>query len=265
MDGTPGVITLTTDFGPAGPFVGIMKGVLLGHAPGARVIDLTHEVAPWGTAEAAFWVARSYAWFPRGTVHVVVVDPGVGTERAILACTHDGHVFIAPDNGILPAIAGPGTALHALAADWPGRRGWPAPGNTFHGRDLFAPLAAVFATGAARPADIGPPFATPVPSTLPRATRDGDVVTGSVVALDRWGNLITTIDAALLAGIPHPRVAIGHREVRVYPTYGAAPPGALLALVSSFGTLEIAWREGNAAQLLGLAHGARVTVSPGTP
>jgi hypothetical protein len=260
-----GLVTLTTDFGLAGPFAGILKAVILRHAPAAQVIDLTHQVAPFQPGEAGFWVGRSYRQFPPGSVHLVVVDPGVGTERAILACAHDGHVFLAPDNGILPMIAGPAARLHALAPDWPGRRGWPAPGHTFHGRDIFAPLAAAFIAGQAAPADIGPPVARPVPAPIAPATRAGGRVTGTVAAIDTWGNLVTNIDAALLEGLAHPRVAIAHRELPLTTTYGAAPPGALLALVNSFGTVEVAWREGNAAAMLGLAHGAPVTVSAGTP
>ena len=136
------VITLTTDFGAAGPFVGVMKAVVLQHAPAARIHDLTHHIAPWQPGEAGFWLSRCYRYFPAGSVHVVVVDPGVGTTRAILACAWDGHLFLAPDNGVLPMVVGPGAILHALSSGWLDAQGWPAPSQTFHGRDIFAPLAA---------------------------------------------------------------------------------------------------------------------------
>ncbi len=257
------VITLTTDFGSAGPFVAIMKAVIGRHAPGAAIADLTHQVAPCNPGEAGFWIAHSYRHFPAGSVHVAVVDPGVGTARAILAAIHDDHVFLAPDNGILPMIIPEGTPLHALADDWPGRRAWPAASASFHGRDIFAPLAAALLAGTARPADIGPQRRHPVAAALPPASRHDGVVTGQVVALDNWGNLITNIGAALIAGLPTPRISIGHRNVRLFATYGEAPPGALLALVNSFGVVEIAWREGNAAELLQVGRGAQVSVSTG--
>jgi S-adenosylmethionine hydrolase len=256
----PPVITLTTDFGDAGPFVAVMKAVIRQHAPDAPIADLTHRVPPFRHAEAGFWLARCYAYYPAGSVHVVVVDPGVGTARAILACAFDGHAFVAPDDGTLPGIVGTGASLHALAPDWPGRRDWPAPSNTFHGRDVFAPLAAMLWSGRAKPADIGPAARDPVPSPIapPSVTPDG--VAGTVVAIDTWGNLITNIEGASIAHLREPRVSAGHRELRLVATYGAAPPGALVALVNSFGTVEIAWREGNAAQMLNLGHGAPVTV-----
>jgi len=257
-------ITLTTDFGAAGPFVAMMKAVLQRYAPQAPLIDLTHQVAPCDPGEAGFWIARSWAWFPAGSVHVAVVDPGVGTARAILAAAHGGHLFLAPDNGILPMIVPAGTPLHALAADWPGRRDWPQPARTFHGRDIFAPLAAALWSASARPADIGPQVRHPVPGAVPAARRQGDAVTGRVVALDNWGNLITNIDAGLIAGLPSPRISLDHRDIRLFDTYGDAPPGALLALVNSLGVVEIAWREGNAAALLGMGRGATVTVRAGT-
>ena len=254
------VITLTTDFGDAGPFVAVMKAVIRRHAPDAPIADITHRVPPFRHSEAGFWLSRAYSWFPAGSVHVVVVDPGVGTERAIVAAAFDGHVFVAPDNGTLPAIVGTGATLHALAPDWPGRRDWPAPSSTFHGRDVFAPLAAALWSGRAKPADIGPAVRDPVPSPVAPPTTAPDGVTGTIVAMDTWGNLVTNIDGASIAHLHDPRVGIGHRDLRLVTTYGAAPPGALVALVTSFGTVEIAWREGSAAEMLNVGHGAPVTV-----
>lgn len=256
-------ITLTTDFGAAGPYVAMMKAVIRRHAPEAQVADLTHEVAPCNPGEAGFWIAHSYRYFPAGSLHLAVVDPGVGTRRAILAAAHDGHLFLAPDNGLLPLVLPETVPLYALAEDWPGRRDWPAPSRSFHGRDIFAPLAAALLCGQARPADIGPQLYEPVPAALPAAQRSGDSISGQVVTIDHWGNLITNIDAALLEQIAAPRISIGHRDLPLRHSYGEAPPGALLALVNSLGVVEIAWREGNAAAMLGLGRGAAVQVSAG--
>jgi S-adenosylmethionine hydrolase len=254
------VITLTTDFGQGGPFAAVMKAVILARAPDAQVVDLTHHITPCRPGEAGFWLSRCYRYFPGGSVHVAVVDPGVGTERAILACAWDGHVFLAPDNGILPMIAGPDARVHALSAEWLQRQDWAAPSHTFHGRDIFAPLAAGMLTGVVRPADIGPPAPRQALPALPPPSKAGGSVTGRVAAIDTWGNLITNIDSTLLDGLQDPRITIGKHELGLVTTYGAAPAGGLLALVNSFGVVEIAVREGNAAQTLRLGHGAPVTV-----
>jgi S-adenosylmethionine hydrolase len=255
------LLTLTTDFGDAGPFVGVMKAVILAHAPDARIHDLDHHIAPCQPGEAGFWLARCYRYFPAGSVHVAVVDPGVGTTRAILACEFDGHLFLAPDNGILPMVTGTGARLHALSSDWLARQDWPAPSATFHGRDIFAPLAAAFLKGRARPADIGPEPPHSVPAAVPSPVQAPGGVSGCVVAIDSWGNLITNIERAMLAPLSDARVSIANREIRLTETYGTAAPGALLALINSFGVLEIAWREGNAARMLGISHGATVRVT----
>ncbi len=258
------VITLTTDFGSSGPFAGVMKAVIRQHAPAADIADLTHDIAPYAPGEAGFWLVRCFRYFPAGSVHVAVVDPGVGTQRAILACAWDDHVFLAPDNGILPMIAGADARLHALSADWLRQQNWPSPSHTFHGRDIFAPLAAVFLSGRAKPHDIGPlAQAAAPPAIAPPTTAPDGMVTGCVAAIDTWGNLITNIDAALIDPLSAPRISIGHRELKLTTTYGSAPPGTLLALINSLDVLEIAWREGNAAQMLQVGRGTRVTVTAG--
>ena len=256
-------ITLTTDFGDAGPFVGVMKAVIRRYAPAAEIADLTHRVAPCVPAEAGFWLSRSYRYFPAGSVHVAVVDPGVGTARAILACAWDGHLFLAPDNGILPMIAPPGTPMHRLSDAWAARQDWPRPSRTFHGRDIFAPLAAMLASGKVLPADIGP-ACEPLPPAAPAAVRNADgTLSGCVVAIDTWGNLISNIDAALIRALPAPSITIAGHSLRLADTYGSAQPGNLLALVNSFDVLEIACRDGHAAQRLGVRHGERINVSGG--
>jgi S-adenosylmethionine hydrolase len=260
-----GIITLTTDFGLKGPFVGVMKGAILSQLPSAVIVDLTHEIPPHWPIEAGFWLARSYAYFPAGSVHIAVVDPGVGTRRNIIAGEVDGHLFLAPDNGLLqPLLSQPGARCHRLAEDWRARQGWPVPSSTFHGRDIFAPLAAGLAAGRFTISDIGPPAGELVPSLLEEPLCSEQEIRGSVVAIDNFGNLVTNIEAALLARLRKAEVLAGGRRINLCRTYGEAQPGDFLALVNSFGVLEIARAEGNAAEGLGLGRGAPVTVVSAT-
>ncbi|MDP6675212.1 MAG: SAM-dependent chlorinase/fluorinase, partial [Gammaproteobacteria bacterium] len=200
------IITLTTDFGQKGPFVAVMKGAVLQHAPEAHIIDLTHEIHVHWPAEAGFWLGRAYRYFPTGTIHVAVVDPGVGTERNIVAVEFDNHIFLAPDNGLLPTIFSTPGELRAwrLSEQWRAGRGWPQPSNTFHGRDIFAPLAAELATGLIKPADIGPRVHELIPSLLDEPLVSHDQIHGMVVTIDHFGNLITNIDQRLLADFNAP-------------------------------------------------------------
>lgn len=264
------IITLITDFGHKGPFVGVMKGVILSRHPAARIVDITHEIPAHWPIEAGFWLARSYRYFPAGTVHVAVVDPGVGTARSIIAAEHGGHVFLAPDNGLLapvlaaPAVPGSTTRCHRLAEDWRARQNWPGPSSTFHGRDIFAPLAAELAAGRVAVADIGPRADDLVPSLLDDPVVGENEVRGTVVAIDNFGNLITNIDGALLAGFRKAEVLTAGHRLPVRRTYGDCRPGQFLALVNSFGVLEIARAEGSAAESLGIGRGAPVTVANAT-
>src|SRR5579872_7198564 len=151
-----GVITITTDFGHQGPFVGVMKGVILTRFPAARLIDLTHEIVVHWPAEAGFWLVRAFAYFPPGTVHVAVIDPGVGTSRDILAVSAQQHVFLAPDNGLLaPVVAShPDSEVIRFDALQLARFGVHRPSATFHGRDIFAPIAAELAAGRCAPGEL---------------------------------------------------------------------------------------------------------------
>ena len=162
-------------------------------------------------AEAGFWLARSYRYFPAGTVHVAVVDPGVGTERNIIALDYDKHVFLAPDNGLLMAVIGEETDYRAwrLSDEWLAKQGWPLPSATFHGRDIFAPLAAGIATDAIAPGDIGPATTDLVPSLLEEPDVSESEIRGVVVTIDHFGNLITNIDASLVADMQLPQVQGG--------------------------------------------------------
>ncbi len=256
------VITLTTDFGHKGPFVAIMHGVMLSRAPQAKIIDLTHDIHVHWPAEAGFWLSRSYQYFPQGSVHVAVVDPGVGTDRNIVALEFNGHVFLAPDNGLLPdqLTGDPAARVFRLDETWRGAQNWPEPSNTFHGRDIFAPLAAELITGRTQPADIGDQVTDLVPSLLDMPELGHQEVRGTVIALDHFGNLITNIESACLAGLARPQVEAGGKQFPLQKTYGQSRPGDFLALLNSFGVLEIARAQGSAADALGLGRGAPVLV-----
>lgn len=249
-----GVITLLTDFGVSDPFVGILHGVILSRFPGARVVDLCHGVAAQGVEEAAFWLTGSCSWFSPGTVHVAVVDPEVGTARAALLVSARGQLFLAPDNGLLGELA------HAPAAEVRHvdleRVGLGEPSRTFHGRDVFAPLAAELAAGRLRFEDVGPP-GTARRLELPAVPH--------VVSIDRFGNLITNLEGSALRAFARPVVVLAGREVAVAGTYAEVPDQEPVALVSSFDTLEIAVRNGNAASYFGVQRGAAVFLREATP
>ncbi len=248
-----GVITITTDFGHQGPFVGVMKGVMLTRLPEARIIDLTHEIVVHWPAEAGFWLARAFGYFPPGTVHVAVVDPGVGTSRDIIAVTASGHVFLAPDNGLLAPVVdrNPGASVVKLTAARLSHFGIHAPSATFHGRDIFAPIAAELAAGRCVPSDLGERQSSVIPAWVDEPTVERGAVSGVVITIDHFGNLITNIDAALIQALPNPRVHAGNHTFQLLRTYGDTQPGQYLALVNSFGVIEIARAEQSAADGLG--------------
>src|SRR5690606_16440176 len=178
----PGVVSLLTDFGLADPYVGIVKGVIAREAPGVTVIDLTHAVPPQDVELAALWLEQAYGWFPSGTVHLCVVDPGVGTARAALAARAGEHWFVAPDNGVLSAVLGRESSSEVRRIDASALR-LTVSSRTFHGRDVFAPVAARLASGALRLAEIGPPHA-PLRLARREPRRDGAEVLGEVIADD---------------------------------------------------------------------------------
>jgi S-adenosylmethionine hydrolase len=257
-----GVITITTDFGHQGPFVGVIKGCILKRFPEARLIDLTHEIVVHWPAEAGFWLARAFGYFPGGTVHAAVVDPGVGTSRSIVAVCADGHYFLAPDNGLLaPVVARCEDPLVVrLGAAQLARLGIHRPSATFHGRDIFAPVAAELASGHCRIEELGDVVKTLVPAWVEDPTVESRSVTGVIITIDHFGNLITNIDAALIERFRLPLVHAGNHAFPLVRTYGDKQPGEYLALVNSFGVIEIARAENSAAEGLGLSRGAPVVV-----
>ena len=251
-----GVVTLLTDFGLSDPFVGVMTGVILSRFPSARVVDLCHGIRAQAVAEAAFWLERCYHWFPPGTVHVAVVDPGVGSTRRILAAALLGHYFLVPDNGLLGQRLqdSPETRVHEVDV---ARLGLPAPSATFHGRDVFAPLAAALASGAQRLDAVGP-CAVARPCLLAAPVVTPDTISGEVVTVDRFGNLLTNLDEPLALAAQANHVEVAGRRIPLHRTYSDIGPGQLLALVNAFGVIEIAERDGSAERALGVGRGALV-------
>lgn len=231
------IVTLLTDFGYADSFAAEMKGVLLSGCPDAELVDISHAIEPFAVEQAAFCLGHAYRAFPKGTIHLAVVDPGVGGVRRPLILCADGHLFVGPDNGLfsLPAAADP--AFRAFAIDYDSRRASP----TFHGRDLFAPSAARLACGQA-PARLGRRLERIVrlPDLAPRPLPNGEGWSGRIIRSDRFGNMLTNLPAALLTGLAQPEVRLGaHRIRRWARTYGEAPAGKPAALVNSQGLIEI--------------------------
>ncbi len=253
---TSGIVTLLTDFGVEQPFVGVMKGVIYGRFPAARIVDLAHGIQPQNVAEGSFWLERSYEWFPSGTVHLAVVDPGVGGERAALVAESGGHAFVGPDNGLFGFLPADAEYRRVDAR----KLGIPEPSNTFHGRDVFAPVAAELASAKLGFDAVGPKHTPAAAPALGRAKANGDRVQGEVVAIDRFGNLITNIEQSLLKGWRSPRVKIGKMERALERTYSDGAAGEYVAVINAFGTVEIARRNGHAAESLELGRGAPVTV-----
>jgi hypothetical protein len=250
------VVTLLTDFGTRDGYVGAMKGVILALAPAAVVVDITHDVPPQDIAAAAFALAQAAPLFPAGTIHVVVVDPGVGGRRRGVVLESDGQIFVGPDNGVL-SLASPVEQGFEITAPRFRRAQVSA---TFHGRDVFAPAAARLAAGA--PASDAGAKVTLEGRLAPRPvlfSHNGRHVTGHVVHVDRFGNLITDIVAAVLPA--RAAVRIGAVEVpRLATAYEDVARGELVAYVGSAGTLELAVRDGSAAEVLSVARGEPVVV-----
>lgn len=255
-------LSLTTDFGTSEPFVGLMKAVILARCPGAQVVDLTHEVAPFAVGEAGFWLERSFNCFPDGTIHVAVVDPGVGSSRSLLGVRLGGHIFLAPDNGLLGNLAAqPGAQVRRVADAVLRASGRPAISATFHGRDLFAPLAADLAAARLAFDDLGPVAQDWVPSPAPAAGRTGRQLRGQVILIDRYGNCFSNLalTSEVLCHIPH--VAFGGSVLPVVRTYADRPPGTAVALLNSFGIVEAACVEGRADAMLDLRVGSPVVAA----
>lgn len=242
------LITLLTDFGTAEHYVAVMKGVILGICPEATLVDITHEIPPFSVAEGAFTLAQAWQAFPPGTIHVAVVDPAVGSARRALIAQVGGHTFIGPDNGLFSMVLGGGTArVHELVASQYFRQ---PVSPTFHGRDVFAPIAAQVARGVAVES-LGPRVHDWI--RLPGA--DEGPLTAMVVKVDRFGNLITNF-----GGERRPiEIIVGHHTITLMSEhYAESRPGELFAIPGSCGTLEISINKGNAATVTGARPGDRI-------
>lgn len=259
----PRLITLTTDFGTRDAYVAAMKGVILGISPEITLVDVTHEIHQGDVMEAAFTLRRTIPYFPDDATHLVVVDPTVGTDRRAVAVRHEGRRYVGPDNGLFPLVLGDETPHEIVVLDRP--RYWrsPVPSNTFHGRDIFAPVAAHLASGVGI-AELGSAIEslTPLLWALPISDEQG--IQGWVVHVDHFGNCITNVTRDLV------ETRRAGRRVKCYAgsaildgiqeTYGSVASGEPLALFESSGHLEIAVSGGNAADLLGIRKGAPVNV-----
>jgi S-adenosyl-L-methionine hydrolase (adenosine-forming) len=261
------IITLTTDFGTRDAYVASMKGVILGIVPRALVVDVSHDIPPQNVAEAAYVLAAAYRYFSPDTIHVAVVDPGVGTTRRALAVRSRDGIFVGPDNGILCPSLVAGGALDAStgrledcqAVELTNEEYFRRPvSQTFHGRDIFAPVAAHLARGVPL-SDLGKPVHELACSLDQPPERTGDVVRGAVIHIDRFGNAVTNLAEDLLPTSPMIEV----RGVLVQGLASDYQSSPLSALVGSTGRLEIAVRDGSAAESLGLAVGDEVLVREG--
>jgi S-adenosylmethionine hydrolase len=245
------IVTLLTDFGTTDGYVGELKGVLATGAAGVAIVDVAHDIAPHDVDGARLALARYWRRFPEGTVHLAVVDPGVGGARAALAVESEGRFLVGPDNGVLsPALLHAGARCVSLEIT-------NSAAPTFHGRDVFAPAAAELAQGIALDA-LGEPWMTPEIRRTPEAVRrDDGAVMGIVISIDRFGNAVTNLVARRGGTID-----LAGRAIPLRRTYTDAAPGELVALIGSSGLVEVALREGSAAAELGLRRGTAVVLVP---
>jgi len=257
-----GIITLTTDFGSADPYAGIMKGVILSIHRSARIVDISHQVTPFEIPEAAFLIWQAWRYFPKGTVHVVVVDPGVGSLRRPLLAEAGGHYFLAPDNGVLSMVLS--ELPHKVRALTAEKYFLKPVSRTFHGRDIFAPVAAHLARGLS-PARLGKLVRDYARQEFFKPVHTGKRIwTGSVLRIDRFGNLVTNLHVGEFPTVAtRPFILrVGLETVsRFAGTFAECPPGELCLVPGSSGYLEIVMNQASAAQRLGCAPGAPVELT----
>ncbi len=264
------IITLLTDFGTTDPFVGIMKGVILQVNPQVTIIDISHGIDPQDVMQAAYEVAAYYRHFPENTVHVIVVDPGVGSSRAILAMRTQRQMLLAPDNGVLRMVWRDDPDAEVVRVT--NERLFRQPvSRTFHGRDIFAPVAAHLSLGLSLP-ELGQPVSPGEAADLtlcePRLTKKGRLQ-GTIVSVDRFGNLITDVDPGAVGRFfpdADPKKLVftigGHVVAGVAETYDAVGSGQILVLIGSRGCFEFSVNRGSAAALLGAGRWDRFTIRP---
>lgn len=260
------IITLTTDYGTSDHLVGVLKGVILSINPEVNIIDITHRVLAHDVLDGALTIGQAYKYFPAKTIHLVVVDPGVGTQRRPVLVAGDQHYFIAPDNGVLSSVYDQSEALYVwnITSEHYFRN---PVSNTFHGRDIFAPVAA-WLSKSWQSSSFGEPITDFVRFALPKAKTAGSVVKGAVLRVDHFGNLVTNITAehvpALVAADGKFTIRLGNGQVsKVVQTFAQGAPGEVVGIIGSSGFLEISVNKGNAARTLAAARGAEVTVELG--
>jgi S-adenosyl-L-methionine hydrolase (adenosine-forming) len=263
----PPIISLTTDFGLSNHYVGVMKGVIHSVCPDARIVDITHEIPAYSILAGAYAIQQAAPFFPPGTIHIAVVDPGVGTTRRSLLVDSRDQFFIAPDNGVLSFILGsdPTAVIRELTNSelWLKRVS-----STFHGRDIFAPVAAAIAAGTVKAKDVGPRVEAPVllESTQPHETHPAGTWHGTVLSTDRFGNIITNFPQESFAALPERAFEIDlgngssrRQTQRFRTTFGDAKPSELFAYFGSSGFIELAINQASAAARLGVSAGSPVT------
>ena len=256
-------ISLTTDFGIRNGFVGVLKGVIYGIAPDARIVDVSHTIAAQDIHEGAFALWRAYSFFPAGSIHVYVVDPGVGTKRRSLAAQIGGHYFVGPDNGLLTPIIEDAerdrARIEFVELDVP-EYFLPKVSRTFHGRDIFSPVAAHLANGVPL-SELGTSFADPVRMQMSRPVKTADGFTAHVTVIDIFGNVTTDLPASALQGRSDVLFRLRGAEVDgLVESYGHRAAGDLVALIDSEDFIELAVVNGNAAQKLNARIGDMVDV-----
>jgi S-adenosylmethionine hydrolase len=256
------IVTLTTDFGLSDHFVGVMKGVILGIQPAAQLIDISHGVEPYDIADGAFTIAQAYRYFPKKTVHVVVVDPGVGSARRPLLAEMAGQYFVAPDNGVLSMVLA--REKHKVRHITNERYFLHPVSRTFHGRDIFSPVAAHLTAGVT-PAQFGKRIEDYIRAKFDQPAHTGKHVwRGAILKTDRFGNLATNFHVDQFPSIRTHAFAltVGLQTItRLALTFSECEAGELFAVVGSSGYIEVAVSEGSAAQALGCGAGSPVELT----
>jgi hypothetical protein len=260
------IITLTTDFGLNDHFIGTMKGVILDILPEAEIVDICHSVQAFDVLDGALTISQAYSYFPAATVHLVVVDPGVGTARRPIIATSEKHHFVAPDNGVLSLIYAREERMRAIHVTSQHYFLQPI-SNTFHGRDIFAPIAAYLAKGVENE-KFGDEITDFVRFNAPKPKPvDARTIRGVVLKVDRFGNLVTNFtpqDIPMLfqAETPQFKIVVGKREIsEIKTSYAQGAPGEIFGILGSMGFLEIAANRGSAAQQLSVGKGTDVSVT----
>ena len=252
------MITLLTDFGLSDSYIGAMKGVILGIQPDVTIVDISHGITPQNVDEAAYTLKQAYSFFPKNTVHVVVVDPGVGSEREIIGVRTDAYYFLAPDNGVLKYIFDkhPEAEVYKINND---RYYRPNVSHTFHGRDIFAPVAAHITRGVTLP-ELGESYSEFQSGEIRKPVFQKNTISGEIIYIDSFGNGVTNIDQDMIGG-QAVKILFGIYTLHKLSTvYTDVAEGEALAVIGSSGTLEISVHNGNARRKLKLKIGDTVTV-----